>query len=122
MPNLPPHAAGIYLKHSLRRMDVAIASVAAVVRFNGDVCEDAKIALGAVGPTPFRALKAEAALKQQKLMRDASEREVVREVARIASDESLPIDDFRSYADDRRTVVGTLVAQALEQAIARARI
>jgi carbon-monoxide dehydrogenase medium subunit len=121
VPNLPANAAGVYLKHALRRMDVAIAAAAVVVRLEGDVCGDAKIALGAVAPTPFRARKAEAALKRQRLGHDASERELIQEVARLASDEALPIDDFRGCAGYRREVVGELVAQALEQAIARVR-
>lgn len=121
VPNLPLNANGVYLKHALRRMDVAIAAVAVVVRFDGGVCEDAKIALSAVAPIPFRACKAEAALKGQKLGRDASARDLIREAASLASDESLPIDDFRDCAGHRREVVGALVAQALEHVASRAR-
>jgi carbon-monoxide dehydrogenase medium subunit len=119
VPELSGDAAGIYLKHSLRRMEVAIAAAAVVIRRDGDVCREARIALGAVGPTPFRARKAEAALEGQKLG-EASDSELFEDVARIAADESLPIDDIRSYAGYRRKVVGMLVRQGLEQLTGRA--
>lgn len=47
-------ARGLYLKHSLRKMDVAMASAALLTVIDGDVCREVKIALGAVAPTPFR--------------------------------------------------------------------
>ena len=121
VPDLPPDGAGIYLKHSLRRMDVAIAAAAVVVRLDGDTCREARIALGAVGPTPFRARKAEAALAGQKIGAGTRQSELFDEVAGIASDESLPIDDIRSYAGYRRKVVWTLIREALEQVTARTR-
>jgi CO/xanthine dehydrogenase FAD-binding subunit len=120
VPSPPANAVGIYLKHALRRMDVAIAAVAVVVRLEGGICAEAKIALSAVGPTPFRARKVEATLKGQKLGRDASARELIREAACLALNESLPINDFRDYAEHRRELVGKLVAQALEHVASRA--
>jgi len=121
VPDLPPRAQGIYLKHSLRRMDVSMAGAAVFVLLDGDVCREARIALGAVAPTPFRATKAEETLIGNKLSGDSVERELLDEVARVASGESLPIDDIRGYASYRTKVVAMLVRDALEQAIARAR-
>ena len=121
VPNLPPHAAGIYLKHSLRGMDVAIVSAAVVVHLNGEVCQDIKIALGSVAPTPFRARKAEAILKGHRLGRGEDDSELFEEIARVASGESVPIDDLRAYTSYRRKVAGILTRQALEEAIAQAR-
>ena len=119
VPNLPSNARGIYLKHSLRHMDVAIASAAVVVRLHGGVFEDIKIALGAVAPTPIRARKAEAALLRQRLDGAGNNGELLEEIARVASSESLPIDDLRAYARYRRHVVGMLVRQGLEESIAQ---
>ncbi|MCC6888740.1 MAG: xanthine dehydrogenase family protein subunit M [Hyphomicrobiales bacterium] len=121
VPVPAPNAAGLYLKYALRRMDVAVAAVAVTVRFEEGVCRDAKIALGAVAPTPVRALEAEAVLKGAKVGNDGHVRELIEEVAALASQASRPIDDFRSDADFRRQVVGKLVRQALRQLIARAR-
>ena len=53
-----------YLKFTLRKpVDFAIASVASVVTLKDGTCTDARIALGAVAPEPFRARRAEEALK-----------------------------------------------------------
>jgi carbon-monoxide dehydrogenase medium subunit len=111
VPLMPAGARGIYLKHSLRRMDVAIASAAVLVCLDGDVCTDARIALGAVAPTPFRATKAEAALRGQRLSGDG----LLEEVARLAAEESVPIDDFRAHAAYRRKLVAMLVGKGLER-------
>ena len=121
VPNLPAYAQGIYLKHSLRKMDVAIASAAVLIVLDGDVCLDIRIALGAVGPIPFRAKKAEETIRGERLSGETVESKLLEEVARVASDESFPIDDFRGYAKYRRKLVGMLVAKALVSVIARTR-
>lgn len=53
-----------YLKFRLRKtIDFAISSVAAVITIEGGVVSQARIALGGVAPTPYRAISAEEALK-----------------------------------------------------------
>lgn len=121
VPALPDRAKCLYLKHSLRRMDVAMAGAAVFVLLDGDICRDVRIALGAVAPTPFRARKAEETLKGRRLAGDSTESELLDEVAQIASGESSPIDDLRGYASYRRKIVGMMVKQGLGQVIARAR-
>jgi aerobic carbon-monoxide dehydrogenase medium subunit len=121
VPNPALQAQAIYLKHSLRTMDVSMAGAAAFVQFDGDVCREVRIALGAVAPTPIRAPMAEAALTGRKVHGDSSDRKLLEEVGRTASDESHPIDDLRGLASYRRKVVAMLVRQGLEQVIARAR-
>lgn len=121
VPNLPAGAECIYLKHSLRKMDVAIASAAILIDFDGDVCRDARIALGAVGPIPTRAKKAEACLRGKRFSADAVEADMLDEVARTAAGESMPIDDFRSFAEYRRRLVRMLVGKGLERLLARTR-
>jgi len=117
VPVLPAGAAGAYLKHSLRNMEVAIASAAAVLRFDGEVCAEARIALGAVAPTPLRARKAEASLTGQKLYGGTKQSRLFEEIGVLASEESMPIDDIRSDALYRRTVVRMLVERVLQQAV-----
>lgn len=121
VPTPPNRAKCVYLKHSLRKMDVAMVGAAVFMLLDGDVCRDVRIALGAVAPTPFRAQKAEAALRGRKLTGDGAESELLEEVARIGSEESSPIDDLRGAASYRKKIVGMMVKQGLTQTIARAR-
>ena len=121
VPNPPAGAQGIYLKHSLRKMDVAIACAAVLIVLDGDVCRDIRIALGAVGPIPSRARKAEEVIRGERLGGERVEIELLEEVTRVASDESFPIDDFRGYAAYRRKLVRMLVGKGLERVIARTR-
>lgn len=121
VPNPPSGAQLVYLKHSLRKMDVAMAGAAVFVLLDGDLCRDVRIALGAVAPTPFRARKAEQTLIGERLTGDSSESELLEQVAQVASGESLPIDDIRSYASYRKKIVAMLVLHGLEHVIAQAR-
>jgi CO/xanthine dehydrogenase FAD-binding subunit len=53
-----------YLKFSLRHpIDFAIVSVASAIAVEGGRCTDARIALGAVAPSPVRAKEAEEVIK-----------------------------------------------------------
>lgn len=121
VPDPSPGAQAIYLKHSLRPMDVAMAAAAVLVVLDRDVCREVRIALGAVAPTPFRARRAEERLRGKRLTGDSAQTDLLEEISRIAAGESSPIDDLRGYAEYRGRIVGMLVKQALEQAIARAR-
>jgi len=114
--NLPSRSGGIYLKHSLRGMDIARVGVGVVITLDRETCADIKITLGAVAPTPIRTRKAEAVIKGQEPKKELMER-----AAQIASEESRPIDDIRSYAEYRRKMVVTLTAQAIEQAVKQAK-
>jgi carbon-monoxide dehydrogenase medium subunit len=120
VPKLPAHAAGVYLKHSLRSMEVAIASAAVVAYVDDSGCVDTRIALGAVAPTPFRARKAEAAINGRQLRGARGNGELFEEVARAAAEESTPIDDIRGSAAQRTELVALLVKNGLEQAVGRA--
>jgi CO/xanthine dehydrogenase FAD-binding subunit len=116
VPNVPLHTRGVYLKHSTRRIDVAIVGVAMVIALDGQVCQDIRLALGSVGPTPFRAVKAEDVLRGKRLTG-----EMPQKAGQVASQESFPIDDMRGNADYRKKVVETLVKEGIERAIAGAR-
>ncbi|MFQ5610559.1 MAG: FAD binding domain-containing protein [Anaerolineae bacterium] len=107
-----------YLRRSIRPlMDLAIVNVAASVTLDeaGQSFVDARIALGAVAPTPIRARQAEAALRGQ----PATET-VLEAAAALAAEEARPITDVRSTADYRRAMVRLLTRRALERALARA--
>ncbi len=112
VPDPPPHSRGIYLKLTPRRaMDLAIVGVAVVVAGNG-TCDDIRIALGAVAPTPVRARRAEDSIRGQKWSGEAIEK-----AARIAAEESRPISDHRASAEYRSEMVKTLTKRAINQAI-----
>ncbi len=113
---VPPVIAGTrstYLKLSPRsRMDLAVVGVAAVVRKDHEAFEDARIGLGAVAPTPMRARRAE-----QRLRGEPISEQVILEAARLAAQESEPIDDHRASAAYRRMMVEVLVKRAIQQAL-----
>jgi NADPH-dependent glutamate synthase beta subunit-like oxidoreductase/CO/xanthine dehydrogenase FAD-binding subunit len=64
VPRPPENAKQVFLKFRLREaIDFAIVSVASVITSSGGVCQDARIALGAVAPGPVRAIAAEQAVR-----------------------------------------------------------
>ena len=64
VPNAPAGSKAIYIKEMVREVwDFALCSVAAMVTVQNGVVADARIVLGGVAPVPYRALKAEAAIK-----------------------------------------------------------
>ncbi len=64
VPKLPAEAMQRYEKFILRKpIDFALVSVATVLMVDNEVCKDARIILGAVGPEPVRARKAEEAIE-----------------------------------------------------------
>ena len=114
-PRVP--GAGSYLKHMLRsEMDLAVVGVGVYLILDAErtTCEEARIVLGAVAPTPIRARKAEDVLKGKILNND-----LIETAAQIASDESKPIDDIRGSADYRKNMVGVLTKRAIKQCLNR---
>ncbi len=117
VPPLQDRTGGAYLKHALRRTDIAIVSVAVLVRLREDACDDARIALGSVAPTIFRAKKAEELLRGKK-----TTEELAAKAARAAMEESRPIDDIRGYAEYRAKTVLDITEQAILEAAQDARM
>ncbi len=116
MPGTPACSGSAFLNLVRTHSDIAKVSVAAVVTLEGDKCRDARIAIGAAAPTVFRASKAEAALRDQKVTSEAIQR-----AAELAAAETRPITDLRSTAEYRREMTKVLVRRALEQAFEKAR-
>lgn len=114
---LPPpsrNTGSLYIKHSPRgAMDIATVGVASAVTVDGSgVCTDARIALGAVAPTPLRARTAEDMLRGQMLGQ-----ELLQAAAEQAMSQASPIDDVRGTARYRREMVGVLTRRTLERAV-----
>lgn len=117
VPALPPRSGGAYLKHAIRRTDIAIVSTAVLVTLADDLCADIRIALGSVAPTAFRAKGAEGLLKGKKITADLAE-----QAAHAAMEESRPIDDIRGYAEHRKRIIVMLTNQAIMEAVRDARL
>ena len=117
VPEPPVGSAAAYEKHSLRRMDVAVVGVAALVVPAGGTIGEVRIALSAVAPTPIRARAAEDILRGQ-----APTAALIAEAARAAAAASRPISDIRASAEARRARVETLTDQVLRQALRAAKM
>ncbi len=97
-------------------MDIAVVNAAAYVALDGDVVTDARLALGAVAPTPLALTDVAASLVGRPL-NDAA----IAAAAAAATAASRPISDMRGSEAYRRRLVGVLVARVLRKAAARAR-
>lgn len=115
VPGLPVGTGVAFLKATRVAVDLAKVNVASVLMVKDGVCEDVRIALGAVAPTPIRAKKAEEVLKGKKL-----ENKIIEEAAEIAAGETKPITDIRSPADHRRELSKVLVRRAIKVSLERA--
>jgi CO/xanthine dehydrogenase FAD-binding subunit len=92
-----------------RAMDIAIAGAALAVSCADGLVRAARVALGAVAPTPLRVREAEAVLVEQGLADAAIARAAERAMAAAR-----PITDVRATAEYRREMVGTLVRRGLQ--------
>ena len=95
-------------------IDMAVVNVATALTCNNGRCEAAAIALGAVGPIPFRAKNAESVLNGVELNPD-----ILKRAATSAAEEASPIDDIRASSDYRKKMVAVLVRRSLEKSIQR---
>ena len=114
VPLPPERASGCYLKHTPRReMDIAVVGVAAMMIFDANQkCDEARIALGAVAPTPIRVPAVEAVLTGRPVTEA-----LVEEAAEKAAETTRPISDVRGSAGYRREIVKTLTRRALQRCL-----
>ena len=112
VPKLQSGSKAVYLKHGRRNaMEIAQVGVACMIKFDGKITE-ARIALGAVAPTPVRAFEAE------KILTGSDGNESVIAKAGIAARESCkPITDVRTTAEYRREIVEVLTRRAINSAL-----
>ncbi len=88
---------------------ISIVSAAVRVGSTNGICENTRIALGSVAPTPIRVYKAESFLDKKSL-----DDKTIEECARIASEDISPISDLRGGKEYRKDVAGTLVKRAIK--------
>lgn len=115
-----PARSGSHYRRFIPRneMDIAVVGVGAsvVLDASGTKFVSARIALGAVGPTPLFAEEA-GALLAGRTVDDAAFAAAAEAARKIAT----PIDDMRGTAEFRRHLVGVLVTRVLQAAVTRAR-
>ncbi len=114
-----PHSSDAYLRFIPRNeMDIAVVGVGGSITLDldDDRVVDARIALGAVGPTPIFAAEASKSLIGKKFDEAALDN-----AARLATSVATPIDDMRGTAEYRRHIVGVLTRRVLTIAAERAR-
>jgi len=117
LPTPPAGTGAVYQRNTPRKqMDIAVVGVAIALTLSGDTIERARVALGAVAPTPLRASGAEAALEGQ----TASD-EAFAKAAEAAAQDSSPITDMRASADYRRHLVKVMTTRLLTEAATRAK-
>ncbi len=111
---IPPRGTkqGYYKLGRRNAMAISVASVAVALNMNGKTCTDARIALGAVAPTPLRVEKAEARLRGKKV-----DLGLVKKCAEVAAKSAKPIDDIRASAEYRRLMCEVLVRRIICQSL-----
>ena len=113
-----PTTGSNYIKFGLRRAGaLAVVGVASSVTVSDGTCQDVRIVLGAVAPTPIRAPRAENVLRSKKISP-----ELINEAGKIAAEESKPINDIRGSIEYRRNLVDVLTRRSLKAAIEKGHV
>jgi CO/xanthine dehydrogenase FAD-binding subunit len=109
-----PKGSSAFIKYGRRHTNTpSIVAVAINIVFEGGIVEEARVALNAVGPHPFRAKRVEAYLQGKAL-----KEEVALEAAELATTEIEPFTDPIASEWYRRKMVPVIVKRALERLIA----
>ncbi len=118
LPARPANSGDAYLRFTPRtEMDIAVVGAAVNLTLDGGgTCTTARVALGAVAPTPL--LVAEAA---DALIGTAVDDAALENLAAAASAACRPIDDKRGTIEYRTKVAGVLARRAAGIALERAR-
>ncbi|PKO00689.1 MAG: hypothetical protein CVU42_02350 [Chloroflexi bacterium HGW-Chloroflexi-4] len=102
-----------FIKVGLRNAQaISILNCAVLIGLEGNKITKARIALGAVGPTVFRAIEAEASLLDQSISNGLFDK-----AGDLAGRAANPISDIRASGDYRRSMIAVHVRRALHQAI-----
>lgn len=118
-PARPAHSGSHYRRFIPRNeMDIAVVGVAAsvVLDNNREKFVSARVALGAVGPTPLFAPEVGRALAGQPV-----NEQTIEKAASAARSLARPIDDMRGTKEFRLHVTGVLARRVIEEAVQRAR-
>jgi len=123
LPPPKPHSAAAYLRFTPRsEMDIAVVGAAAALTLreedghdHGLTIESARIALGAVAPSPLFVPEA-----GEYLVGKSASPEAFEQAARLAQGAARPISDLRGTSSFRKHLCAVLVRRALARAFERA--
>ncbi len=118
LPVRPPHSGDCYLRLTPRtEMDIAIVGAGINLTLDdGGACTAARVAIGAVAPTPLLVADAAAALIGTRVDDEALDKMV--EAVRAACN---PISDKRGTREYRIKTAGVIARRAAEKALERAK-
>jgi carbon-monoxide dehydrogenase medium subunit len=109
---------GFYYKFAQRATDLAVVSVAVYLMLDPDDqnrCQNIRIVLGSVGPTPLRSKRGEALLKRQ-----AITGALIEDAARVSAEDARPTTDTNGSEEYKRELVEVLVTRSIKEALKRA--
>lgn len=115
LPGMVRHSGAVYEKLGRRAgVDIALVGVAVLLTLGerGTEVRDARVALAAVAPVPLRAKRAEEVLLSGSVTEGR-----LKEAARVAAKDSIPITDMRASASYRKEMVRVLTLRALGKAL-----
>ena len=111
VPRMASDARGIYSRFLRTAAEHRpLASVAFVARPAGDVCQAARIAVGASTPIPTRLHRAEAFLEGRKVTA-----EIAAQAADLVAQDIVPVSDLRGSAEFRRDMVRTVAQRTIAE-------
>ena len=119
IPTPPAHFGAQYQRFIPRNeMDIAVVGTASAVVLSDDLSTitAARVALGAVAPTPIVVPEASAALIGKPISDQA-----IQAAAEAAKAAARPISDMRGTIEQRKHLAGVLTQRTLQVAIARAK-
>ena len=115
LPYLPARSGSGYIKHSRREGDFAIVGTGVVLTLGeGNVCQNIRIAHGAVGPTPLRATTAEQYLKGKTL-----DDKTIVEAAEKGNEKADPPSDMHGSREYRLEMIKVFTKRTVKLALSR---
>lgn len=115
VPHIPKEAFTFYLKYRIRRsIDFPIANVAAMLILDGkeEVCREARVVIGAVGPKPEEVEAIGGLLKGRRL-----ESSIIEEASDLAFKAAKPAPNAASSPSYRKKMIKFFVKKILKQVL-----
>ncbi len=115
VPKPGPAKGAAFMNLVRTHCDCAKIIVAVAVDVENHICKEARISLGSVSPTVFRAFEAESLLQGHRI-----DEVLIEEASEAAAKAARPITDLRSTDEYRQEMVRVLVRRALAKAYEKA--
>ncbi|MFC2093510.1 FAD binding domain-containing protein [Bacteroidota bacterium] len=116
-----PNTGASFKKFGLRETaSISVASAAAMVKFDNNICTYACVVIGAVAPTPIICIRTNEMLIGKNIFDFTADSEILNQAGSLASEDSIPIDDIRGTAVFRRNIIKVLTRRAIMNVVKRA--